>query len=844
MFSTWSTAGQAKIANSTVDPDKALMLAQYQQNQQQAAAAAQGPQLKHIEYTIAIDSRTRDKDQYPQPNDFVIPINTPQKSMPVTRMYLGSIELPVSQQTIENEWSRLYFDEGLSFRADLSSMSLDTMWTVPFPALTDDVAAKVSLTVQDALGVDYKVYITPWLNPITMTAYDVGPPGSATFETYLPHRLDLVSFWSYGSPVQIISSSGVPNVPLDGVTGPVVTIIDDYHFSISPAPPFTSAPLVTPVFYGYIHAPALANPVVAAQMITRAVNNVLQDALSPTRIYFDFSIDTSLFTVRAAKATQFSTETTTPLLYSVTNNAYGLIPILLGFPCATLPLPTTAPVASAYDIGSSIAPSSGCISGSLSNVLTAQSPYLCISSIRFEPGFYLQSNVGAFLSEAQIELNRFYFEDVCSGSSTTLSPPTLVTADACGLCYAISIPFGRYTPFTLAQAVQNQMNIDMPLYGGGPDPTYTVTFEVDADATSPTLGLLAGRFVFTSLYADSHWFTLEFDDSRNNLLPGRMGFNPLPYRRSSAVYTSDSLLYVPMKGCNNCAGGSSGIGNSTLAADPVFLSNVYGPYISQTTRTIGMQVLNQRAIPDATVVAITSVGSATTITLDTSVAHGYQVDDVVTVTFPTLASDPRTRRVRVVEVTNAFEFVIDVTGDLATELAAVPINLDDNVCVSLYNEPIMNLYFTDRDSPKVANVVSMQFYQNPIYPEMLGFPPKAVMWINSETSLPITAPNHVSLETPDYVLLEFVKPNESTYIQHQWKNDNKTRLFGKVVMYPGLRFERNYPIEAIFQGNRTINQLHVRIYNPNHTLYNFHGKDWSMTLVLVIAGATGAQMCY
>ena len=52
------------------------------------------------------------------------------------------------------------------------------------------------------------------------------------------------------------------------------------------------------------------------------------------------------------------------------------------------------------------------------------------------------------------------------------------------------------------------------------------------------------------------------------------------------------------------------------------------------------------------------------------------------------------------------------------------------------------------------------------------------------------------------------------------------------------------PQEAIFQGLKIINQLHFRILNPDHTLYHFHGQNWSATLVFVTSSLSGAQICY
>jgi hypothetical protein len=63
------------------------------------------------------------------------------------------------------------------------------------------------------------------------------------------------------------------------------------------------------------------------------------------------------------------------------------------------------------------------------------------------------------------------------------------------------------------------------------------------------------------------------------------------------------------------------------------------------------------------------------------------------------------------------------------------------------------------------------------------------------------------------------------------------------VLYPPYRVERGYPLQKLGSGPCVLSQLHIRILNPWHTLYNFHGRNWSLTLVLTTQGTPVSLQC-
>ena len=96
----------------------------------------------------------------------------------------------------------------------------------------------------------------------------------------------------------------------------------------------------------------------------------------------------------------------------------------------------------------------------------------------------------------------------------------------------------------------------------------------------------------------------------------------------------------------------------------------------------------------------------------------------------------------------------------------------------------------------------------------------------------LVAPYSWNFEQPPYVLLELGLQHMSALISHRCREDLKTQLFGKIVLFPPFKLERGYPIQKSGTGVSYITQLKMQVYNPWHSLYNFHGREWSMTLIL------------
>lgn len=120
--------------------------------------------------------------------------------------------------------------------------------------------------------------------------------------------------------------------------------------------------------------------------------------------------------------------------------------------------------------------------------------------------------------------------------------------------------------------------------------------------------------------------------------------------------------------------------------------------------------------------------------------------------------------------------------------------------------------------------------------EIYGFRLGANLWPAPSLCPPgdvvaLVAPAQVALDQPAYILLEFGTEHMSATVTHRSGQDVKTRLFTKIPLFAPFRTEKNIPMQSMSTGVTSITSLHVRIYNPDHTLYRFHGKNFAFTII-------------
>lgn len=118
--------------------------------------------------------------------------------------------------------------------------------------------------------------------------------------------------------------------------------------------------------------------------------------------------------------------------------------------------------------------------------------------------------------------------------------------------------------------------------------------------------------------------------------------------------------------------------------------------------------------------------------------------------------------------------------------------------------------------------------------DVLGFEPKPQTW--QAFAGPLTSSMPAALGGPAYLLMEITTgANEQTFVHHASMKGDKapTKVAAKIVIgQHGLRMERYYPMTLELSKGARANQIMVRLLTPDHELYNLHGRDWSLTLLV------------
>lgn len=111
---------------------------------------------------------------------------------------------------------------------------------------------------------------------------------------------------------------------------------------------------------------------------------------------------------------------------------------------------------------------------------------------------------------------------------------------------------------------------------------------------------------------------------------------------------------------------------------------------------------------------------------------------------------------------------------------------------------------------------------------LLGFQAKDY---DSEGNV-LVAPGSMDLNSRNYVMLQVMDINGSTCIQHCL---GYTNFIGKLTLLinPVRVLDRFFPMALKFYSPTIITKLRLRLLNPDGSLYQLNGQDWSGTLRLI-----------
>lgn len=94
---------------------------------------------------------------------------------------------------------------------------------------------------------------------------------------------------------------------------------------------------------------------------------------------------------------------------------------------------------------------------------------------------------------------------------------------------------------------------------------------------------------------------------------------------------------------------------------------------------------------------------------------------------------------------------------------------------------------------------------------------------------PFEAPNVHSLDHPDYVLLHLLEGRNASSLRHI-TNTSITQPFAKLVLYPLFREERMLPRDTTLLSGESLSRFTLKFTNPDGTPYHFHGAEFSFSL--------------
>jgi hypothetical protein len=611
----------------------------------------------------------------------------------------------------------------------------------------------------------YIAYIPLYLNPIQLL--QVFSPTEIRVTTAYPHALaGVTDIWQSSVPISLVGVS-VAN-PLELVlnsSNPGFSIIDATTLSLIVT---STADLVNTTFpnAGFVSAPALPNPTALCEVINAALQLV--------------GFNQGVFGYDGLKS-----------VFSLTTYAHGL-----ENPQIQITTIITGPGEVNLSQCMGFGNNAGTNIRNQSDKWSIVSEYGAVwrASISITPGFYT-GDLSGLGSDINIQFNRLNFD----------AADVLLFSNAVGNSISVPIPVGLYTAETLCLYLTLQMNQLDPLSNANaPSPSanvYLVEWVFLPEEAG--CGNMVGNFQFSC----NGVFGLEFSNSTGSSIPLRLGFNNLAYR-NGPVFTSARSIGFPILGC----------------ADTYFPSRNVQILAHSGRRGYRIDPTVQRVVA-ATVTA----ASASVYTLTTVAAHGFQLNDVVRISFP--VSSLFGVQASVVAVISAFSLQLGVINGLPwPNFAAWP---STSITVSpLVDSSTFNVYFN------YNNIPNSRATNHSIYPVILGFDYNDLL-----SPAPYLSITTAMLEPPAYLLLQVLGLKGSSYIQHNYQGQNLTNILAKVIFFPSFQVQRGFPMSQTFNGSEILTQVQFRWLCPDHTLYQFHERNWSATLEFIVMTEIPVLLC-
>ena len=200
-------------------------------------------------------------------------------------------------------------------------------------------------------------------------------------------------------------------------------------------------------------------------------------------------------------------------------------------------------------------------------------------------------------------------------------------------------------------------------------------------------------------------------------------------------------------------------------------------------------------------------------------AHGLHEGDVVIIQYLGL-----NHILHVSSIVDAFSFTVDMMTAFAAEAVE-----DDSEAKLIFTGLCKTSYlFHQRNKDPI--------HSDPrVGPKRFGFHACDVLWTQECADQMIISPFQYDLSHVTYLNICLESPTlQHNYVQRDEGGHQNKLILAKIILFPQVRMERLYPMSEQGLGLTNLSLIKLAVRNPDNTLYNFHGCDWSATLVFVI----------
>lgn len=717
-------------------------------------------------------------------NNVLLNVNLSKKRLTIVEMHLLGVEIPLTQYNVESLWSRVYFFSGLGI-TDTVNSSL---------TLTDDVysySARIPITLNEIINVD----ITSVSAPIFTTQFD--------------HNLQLLLFFDWGDAVRIISGTA-----LLILTTLNVEVLSPTTFRVTGVPPgfdWTAGPSGT---IAQVFIPTIKSPHHIADIIQTQLNASFQVQLSSSRNPFSLLYDVNIGS----------------FVLSVDTRQISVFPHLNGISLNT---------GDATSLAKKL--------GFVRNIITFSSqspPFVATGSNTWYGVNYVQlpeANYDSNILKNSLftNFNRFYLNP----SENHL----LTITDVNSRTVTISVPSGLYTGASFATMLESLLNLNTLgnyvvqwdglsqtfLINNTDGISFTLVFDDVQYTTLSLLSLLGFRdtcYSGQSTYISDVNSGLFTSFSQSGLLYD-ISFNPTTNKL--IFQTCSGLQLNPASTLYSVAAGKLNISNATRAHGLAIGDVVRIGVKHKTNEFVVCQVDSAFEfsidIASSKFPAVAYDVSTTTLTdlggqLVVQVNHPTQEHCLVLgdeITFAYIDSNGVTQYAlgTIVSVIDSFTFDMEMTE-------ALPLSVFGTGSASVVGMNF-SLYVTRAHIPTIQILQAPRAFQ--VKGEVIGFNERKD-FVDKSSQRTVLSNSTVNLSHVDYILIELLVPSGTSRMEHEYLGDNKVNIIGKIVI-EGIS-QRLFPMKMEFSSGVAIQNVNLRLLNPDHSDYQLHNENWSATFMM------------